>query len=82
MSNVHHWQQHRGPGKEVYNRDGREPAAHWRGLSVRLLDCASWSAIVRDLGGKTAILQGVGKIEAGSEQCKEPDDEKLLRADR
>ena len=34
-----------------------------------------------DLGscGNTAILQGVGEMEAGSEQCKEPDDEKLLR---
>ena len=30
-----------------------------------------------DLGscGNTAILQGVGEMEAGSEQCKEPDDE-------
>ena len=31
-----------------------------------------------DLAGSTAILQGVGEMEAGSEQCKEPDDEKLL----
>ena len=32
-----------------------------------------------DLAGSTAILQGVGEMEAGSEQFKEPDDEKLLR---
>jgi hypothetical protein len=32
-----------------------------------------------DLAGSTAVLQGVGKMEAGSEHCKEPDDEKLLR---
>ena len=34
-----------------------------------------------DLAGRTAILQGVGEMEAGSEQCKEKDDEleKLLR---
>jgi hypothetical protein len=32
-----------------------------------------------DLAGNTDILQGVGKMEAGSEQCKEQDDEKLLR---
>jgi hypothetical protein len=33
-----------------------------------------------DLGscGNTSILQGVGEMEAGSEQCKEPDDEKPL----
>jgi hypothetical protein len=32
-----------------------------------------------DLAGNTAILQGVGEIEAGSEQCKEQGDEKLWR---
>ena len=32
-----------------------------------------------DLAGRTAILQGVGEMEAGSEQCKESEDEKLLR---
>jgi hypothetical protein len=31
-----------------------------------------------DLAGNTDILQGVGEMEAGSEQCKEQDDEKLL----
>jgi hypothetical protein len=31
------------------------------------------------LAGNTAILQGVGEMDAGSEQCKVPDDEKLLR---
>jgi hypothetical protein len=30
-----------------------------------------------DLAGKTAILQGVGKMEAGSEQCKEEDEKRL-----
>ncbi len=32
-----------------------------------------------DLAGKTATLQGVGEMEAGSEQGKESEDEKLLR---
>ena len=32
-----------------------------------------------DLAGRTAILQGVGEMEAESEQCKESEDEKLLR---
>jgi hypothetical protein len=27
------------------------------------------------------MLQGVCEMEAGSEQCKEPDEEKLLRVD-
>jgi hypothetical protein len=31
-----------------------------------------------DLAGNTAVLQGVGEMEAGLEQCKEPEDEKLL----
>jgi hypothetical protein len=31
-----------------------------------------------DLAGSTAIMQGVGKMEAGSEQCKEQENEKLL----
>ena len=29
--------------------------------------------------GNTAILQGVCKMEAGLDQCKEPNDEKLLQ---
>jgi hypothetical protein len=35
---------------------------------------------MRDLEscGKSAVLQGVGEMEAGLEQCKEPDDEKLF----
>jgi squalene cyclase len=32
-----------------------------------------------DLAGRTAILQGVGEMEAGSGQCKESEDENLLR---
>jgi hypothetical protein len=31
-----------------------------------------------DLAGSTAILQGVGEMEAGLKQCKEQDDGKLL----
>ena len=31
-----------------------------------------------DLAGRTAILQGVGEMEAGSEQCKESEDEELF----
>jgi hypothetical protein len=34
-----------------------------------------------DLAETTAFLQGVGEIEAGSEQCKEPEDEIFLRVD-
>jgi hypothetical protein len=34
-----------------------------------------------DLAGNTAVLQGVCEMDAGSEQCKEPDGEKLLRGD-
>jgi hypothetical protein len=32
-----------------------------------------------DLAGNIGILQGFGEMEAGSEQCKEPDDDKLLQ---
>jgi hypothetical protein len=31
-----------------------------------------------DLAGNTANLHGVGEMEAGSEQCRESEDEKLL----
>jgi hypothetical protein len=74
-------QQRRVPGKEVGNR--REPSAPVAGsvgpivgLCVLERHRATWN-----LAGNTAILQGVGEMVAGSEQCKEPDDEKYLRVD-
>jgi hypothetical protein len=44
------------------------------GWLVMELHSATW-----DLAGNTAILQGVCKMEAGSEQCKQPVDEILLQ---